>query len=110
MSSNLILGISIIAAVAAAFACAFAHYWAKRRHWPYIPRYVTGALIVLGGFGFPVFLSLPIADALPLYAALVLIYGGGAVGTFLAYDSDPDPPGTPEADELIRRLDEELRK
>jgi hypothetical protein len=107
---NLILGVSIIAAIAAAFACALVHRWARHKHWLYLPRYITGAIIVLVGFSFPVFIAFPTAEALPIIAALGLIFGGCAIGTFLAYDNDPDPPGTPEADELIRRLDEELRK
>lgn len=110
MNPNLIISIALVAAIGATFACVLAHRWAKRRHWTYIPRYVAGALIVLIGFGFPLFIGMPTGDALPLFMSLLLVYAGGAIGTFLAYDSDPDPPGTPEADELIRRLDEELRK
>lgn len=110
MSPNLTIGISIVGGVACALACALAHRWARRKRWPYLPRYVTGAVFILIGYGFPLFATLPINDALPLFMALILIYTGGGIGTFLAYDADPDPPtsGTPAADRILSKLDKEI--
>ncbi len=111
MTPNLTIGISLTVATAVGFACVFAHRWARHKTWPFMPRYITGAVFILIGYGFPLFATLPFNDALSLFMALILIYAGGAIGTFLAYDADPDPPGrTPDADRLIREIDEELRK
>ena len=110
MNPNLSLGIGIIAAFAAALACAVAHPIARRLRWGYVPRYVCGVAIGLIALAFPLFGALDAHDA----ALIILIAGGifGAEGlaTWLAHDARPDSSTTPEADELIRRLDEELRK
>lgn len=111
MNPSLVIGVSLGIATTAGLACALAHRWAKRRRWAYIPRYITGAVIVLIGYGFPLLVALPIVDALVLLFALILIYFGGAIGTFLAYDADPDPPTpstTPDADRVLSKLDGEI--
>lgn len=110
MTVEIIVGIGIIAGLAAAGASALAHRWAKRRRWPYVPRYACGVAIALIAFAFPLFAAQPTNNALVLFGDLVLIFLFQGAATWLAHDADPDPPGslTPEADELIRRLDEEI--
>jgi hypothetical protein len=112
MNLNLIIGIGSIAALAAGLACVGAHRWAKAHHWPYVPRYVTGVLFAMGAFAFPLFAALDAPDALILFVVLGAIFGTECIFTWLAHDGDPDPPDgrTPEADRLLREIDEELRK
>ncbi len=110
MNPNLALGIGVIAAFAAALACAVAHPIARRLRWGYVPRYVCGVAIGIIALAFPLFGTLEAGDA----ALIILIAGGifGAEGlaTWIAHDASPDRSSTPEADEMIRQLDEELRK
>jgi hypothetical protein len=112
MTPNLIIGISGVAATAAGLACAVAHWWAKKRRWAYVPRYVTGTLIGLIAIAAPLFAALDVPDAVLLYGMCWLIFGAMGIATFLAHDGDPDPPHslTPEADRLLSAIDEELRK
>lgn len=110
MNPNLIIGISLGVAVTAGFACVLAHRLAKRRHWTYIPRYIAGAFIVIVGFGFPLFVGMDFPDALTFLMAIILIYTGAGIGTFLAHDADPDPPGPSTVDRILSKLDKEIGK
>ena len=110
MNPNLSLGIGILAAITAGLACVGAHKIARRRRWGYVPRYVTGIAIGLVALAFPLFCAMPPNDAVLAWGVTALIFVGEGLATWLAHDASPDNSTTPEADELIRRLDEELRK
>jgi hypothetical protein len=116
MTHDLIIGVGIIASIAAGLACAVAHWHAKTHRWGYVPRYVTGTLIGLIALAFPLFAAMALPDALALYGVIWLIFGVMGIATWLAHDNDPAPKGarvtlTHEADDLLRAaLDEELKK
>lgn len=111
MNVNLLITVGLIAALAAGGACAVAHWIAKRRKWEYIPRYVTGIAIGLIALVFPLFVALPIDDALALWSTVVLIFAVEGGATWLAHDSDPPPVGeVPDADRILSKLDREIRK
>lgn len=112
MTIEIIIGIGLIAGLAAAGASVIAHRVAKVRHWRYVPRYVCGVVIALVAFIFPLFAAQATNNALVLFGVLALIFTLQGFATWLAHDSDPDPPGTltPDADALIRRIDEELSR
>lgn len=118
MAHDLIIGIGIIASIAAGLSCAIAHRHAKAHRWGFVPRYVTGTLIGLIALVFPLFAAMALPDALVLYGVVWLIFGVMGLATWLAHDNDPDPAHkgtrvtlTHEADDLLRAaLDEELQK
>lgn len=112
MTIELIIGIGLIAGVAAAGASVVAHRVAKARRWPYVPRYVCGVVIALASFAFPLFAALAVTSALLLLGVLAGIFTLQGFATWLAHDADPDPAGglSPDADRLLRTIDEELRK
>ena len=111
---NLTIAVGVIAAVAAGLACLVAHPIAKRHRWKYLERYATGVTIGHVAYAFVIFTAgLPIEVAAVLYGLLWLVYGGEGLATWHAHDSDPDPRPrslTPDADKLLRDIDEELRK
>lgn len=113
MTVETILGIGLIAGIAAAGASVIAHRVAKARRWPYVPRYVCGVVVALSAFAFPLFASQPISTALLDIGVLALIFTLQGFATWLAHDADPDVPGTPQkpaADAVTRWIDEELGK
>jgi hypothetical protein len=112
---NQTIAIGVIAALAAGLGCTVAHGIAKRLHWPYIPRYVTGVALGNAAFAFVVFSALTVEQAAILYGLLWLIYGIEGLATWLSHENDPDPrlplvSLTPEADRMLQNMDEELRK
>jgi hypothetical protein len=111
MNPNLTISIGLIASIAAGFACAIAQRIAKARHWKYVPRYVTGVAIGLVALVFPLFATLETNDAIVVWGVAALIFAGEGIATWIAHDADPEMTGrTPEADRLLREIDEELRK
>ena len=112
MTIELIIGIGLIAGVAAAGASVIAHRVARARRWPYVPRYVCGVVIGLAAFAFPLFAALAVTTALLLLGVLAGIFTLQGFATWLAHDADPDLPSamSPDADRLFRAIDEELRK
>lgn len=115
MTFNIVIEIGIIGAFAAGLGCYVAHPYAKRHGWRYVPRYVTGVTLGHLAFAFVIFSALPVEQASVLYGLLWLITGVEGLATWLAHDNDPDPKParatlTPEADRLLRDIDEELQK
>lgn len=108
----LTIWIGILGSLTAGLACYGSHRHAKKHRWGYVPRYVAGVAFALVAFAFVVFsLPVPIETGAILMGLLALIFGGEGVATWFAHQNEPDPPAhslTPEADKLLREIDEEL--
>lgn len=102
--------VGVVSSIAAAGAQAVAHQIAQRHRWRRIPRYVTGISIIGAAYAPVIFSALPLDQAAILYGLFWLITGLSGLSTWLSYEADPKPPGgaTPEADEMLRNLEEEL--
>jgi hypothetical protein len=108
---EIVIVIGCAAALAAGFAQAVAHQYAQRHRWRLVQRYVAGLTIINIAAAFPLFAALTIEQAVTLYGLLWLIGGVSGLATWICHESDPkdSPQGaTPEADEMIRKLNEEL--
>lgn len=103
---ELVILVGLTASVAAGFACAFEHSYAARHAWGPIERYGVGALTWLIAYAAPLFVALPIEQAVLLYGMAWLIIGGMGFATWLSYQP---PIALPEEDELEAKINRALR-
>lgn len=108
---DLVIVTGTIGALLAGLACYVAHPYAKRHHWPFVPRYAYGVGVALLAFAPVVFVALDRPTAVLLLFLLALIFGLEGAATGLAHQDDPDPvEATKDADRILSKLDKELRK
>lgn len=111
MTANLTIVISVICAALAGLGMYAAHIAATKWHWRFLQRYTVGVVIANAAFAVVLFAYLPLEPAAALLLALTLIYGASGLGTWLGYEHDgPDTRAADAAeDEVLRRLNQELK-
>lgn len=111
MTANLTIVISVICAALAGLGMYAAHAAATKWHWRFLQRYTVGVVIANAAFAVVLFAYLPLEPAAALLLALTLIYGASGLGTWLGYEHDtPQLSTTPDADTMLDKLDNELKK
>lgn len=109
MNANLTIVISVICAAVAGLAMYAAHQMATKWHWRFLHRYVIGVVIANAAFAVVLFVYLPLEPAAALLLALILIYGASGLGTWLGYEHDGLSAADAAEDEVLRRLNQELK-
>jgi len=104
---ELIILVGIVSAIAAGLACAAEHGYAERHAWGTLERYAAGALTWLIATVPILYAALAIEWASLLLLLFGVVIGCMGAATWACYQK---PITMPEEDELIARIDKELRQ
>ena len=104
---EIVILVGVCCAVAAGLACYAEHGYAERHAWEPLERYVAGGLTWLAAAALVLYAAFAIEWASLVLLLLGLILGAMFVGTWAAYQK---PVAMPEEDELVTKIDRELRR
>lgn len=105
----IVIGIGALGAMLAGLACWAAHEYAERHRWRFIHRCIYGVSVICACFAAPLFAALAPEMAGTLFLLLILVCVGAGLGTWLNYQDKPAPLSeTPDADEYLRKLNDEI--
>lgn len=87
------------------------HRVAEHRRWGYIPRFVCGGLLVIGGFALPAFAVMDVWLAVSMTGVLALIFAVTGITTWIVYDNDHQgevAAAIEQAEQINKRIRTEL--
>lgn len=109
MTLNFAIGAAILGGISAGLACYASHGYANARRWRAVHRYTFGIMAILIPFAICLFVALTPEMAAGLTLCFVIIASFAGFGTWLNYQPGKHTiSDTPDADEALRKLDDEL--
>jgi len=97
----IVILVGVLAAIAAAFACAAEHTYAERHAWGLLERYTAGALTWLIAVAPILYAAVAVEWASLLLLLLGVVISAMGLATWASYQK---PPALPDEDELDAKI------